>query len=332
MITLTDLPPELLIDIIEYSILGNNNTAALLRIHSTISAPARHIIHSRLRFTSVTQLARFAHVPGNIELSCAPQSIILDLAGGASRQVFQLLRCCFLRCTAMRHAQRGADGRLLLDSIRLRLHSHTFDKHKNVFDALTLVDPCTFVWTGPDPPHHFSTAIVSGATVQLFRALETYTRLEGLTLANVAFPSPRGASLPEAPFTLPYVPTLRRMRIGQAVFLGPQEVARFALRYVAQTGEETVEQAIKLEKIRLVDVYKESIWGWRLRRGEVVEAAMAMWKEAHGGLPHEPSSDVESTEARAVRNDLMSLVSCEAQTERIVGGDRAESTECGFLF
>jgi hypothetical protein len=59
-----------------------------------------------------------------------------------------------------------------------------------------------------------------------------------------------------------------------------------------------------LESIRLVDAYRESIWGARIRRGDIEAAAVI---EIPGALER-------------IRN----VVSCEARTERIIGGDRVD--------
>lgn len=64
-----------------------------------------------------------------------------------------------------------------------------------------------------------------------------------------------------------------------------------------------------LEEIRLVDAYQESIWGPRLRRSDIEAVALAMNK------------DEEEVLERVRR-----LIRCEAKTERIVGGDRVDTS------
>jgi hypothetical protein len=59
----------------------------------------------------------------------------------------------------------------------------------------------------------------------------------------------------------------------------------------------------KLEEVRLVDTYWESIWGWRIRRSNVETAAMDLMGEE--GVDR-----------------VRRLVICEGKTERIMGGDR----------
>ena len=78
-----------------------------------------------------------------------------------------------------------------------------------------------------------------------------------------------------------------------------------------------------LQKVRLVDVYKESIWGFRLRLSDVEEAAMMLTllnlrHEEHAELLHRKELVMGALEM------IRRVVVCEAQTERIIGGDRDE--------
>jgi len=66
----------------------------------------------------------------------------------------------------------------------------------------------------------------------------------------------------------------------------------------------------KLELVRLVDAYRESIWGPRIRRSDVERAVREM---GAGGA-----------EVEALVEKVRRLVRCEAKTERIMGGDRVE--------
>lgn len=65
-----------------------------------------------------------------------------------------------------------------------------------------------------------------------------------------------------------------------------------------------------LESVRLVDAYRESIWGPRIRRGDVERAAVGL------GLGKGTEEDIVAR--------VRKLVRCEARTERIMGGDRVE--------
>ncbi|KAL1747860.1 hypothetical protein HDZ31DRAFT_30971 [Schizophyllum fasciatum] len=345
MTSLTDLPPELLLQIIEACRLTGGSLVSLMLTTKSLHDLGCRILHARLRFTSNAQLVHFMSLNHDFHLACPIQSIEIDLPGGASgRGLFLLIRNCLEQCQRMaqEHAQLDEDGRILIDSLCFCLNSHAYDAYRHLENAIKLVNPLSFVWTGPDPPHHFSTAIVPGAARALFGALSTCTRLQSIAISSIAMPEP--ALLADdntptpPPFALPHMPSLRRLYIAQAVFLDPAAVARFALRYVSALAASDAYRAAwgeggrgpLLEKIRLVDAYRESIWGPRLRRADVVGAGVALWKQAR----KEPAEfiGVETAEERAVRDALTALVSCEARTERIMGGDRAlEQNQDGLL-
>ncbi|GJE98721.1 hypothetical protein PsYK624_149560 [Phanerochaete sordida] len=297
------LPPELLSDILTYVLDTHPRPSDVLCVHSCVYGPGSHVLYSRLRFTSVRQLSRFSrdHAP----LPCAPQVIAVQLPGaGENLDVFRHLRGVLQRCM-QRVETSEQPASLPLELLSLRLNSHTHDPHiEEIHHALVLANPRTFVWLGPDPGHHFSTAIVPPATPHLFRAMSTWTRAAHITLTNIAFPT--STSLPRAPLDpsaplLPAPPALRTLHIGQATFLPPAAVA--ALVCAA---------APRLQRVRLVDAYVESIWGPRLRRGDV-EAALA-------GLGRAADADSDA----AARERVRRVVRCEVQNERIMGGDRAE--------
>jgi len=78
-----------------------------------------------------------------------------------------------------------------------------------------------------------------------------------------------------------------------------------------------------LREMRLVDAYKESIWQKRIRRKDLEAVALEI---ASSDTPidssyHAPTGEVDS---KAVVERIREIVSCEALTERIMGGDRAE--------
>jgi len=115
-----------------------------------------------------------------------------------------------------------------------------------------------------------------------------------LTLTNIAFPSDQG----NAPL-IAAIPTLRRIYLGQVTMLSPGAVAMTVLQ----------EGMVSLERVQLVDAYRESIWGARIRRSDIESAALASYPEA--------SPDT--------LEKIRDIVSCEARTERIMGGDRVDS-------
>ena len=69
----------------------------------------------------------------------------------------------------------------------------------------------------------------------------------------------------------------------------------------------------RLDRVRLVDAYSESIWGPRLRRSDIEKAVIVLV----GG-------DLEAQMAAMER--VKKVVTCEKKTERIMGGDRVDGT------
>lgn len=64
-----------------------------------------------------------------------------------------------------------------------------------------------------------------------------------------------------------------------------------------------------LETVRLVDTYRESIWGPRIRRSDLERAALSFQ------IDMQPDSRIQR---------IRRIVKCESLTERIIGGDRVE--------
>jgi hypothetical protein len=95
------------------------------------------------------------------------------------------------------------------------------------------------------------------------------------------------------------MPLLRSLYLGQATFLPPISVAAMIV----------FEDQPLLEEVRLVDTYKESIWGRRIRRRDIEKSAV--------NLDLGPDSE-------AALQRIRRIVRCEAQNERVIGGDRAE--------
>ncbi|KAI0305363.1 hypothetical protein B0F90DRAFT_1200000 [Multifurca ochricompacta] len=111
--------------------------------------------------------------------------------------------------------------------------------------------PQRFRWTGPDPAHHFSIAIVSSAVGVLFRRFQTWTKLQDLHLANIAFPR-------DAKELFSTLPSLRTLYLGQATLVPVIPLACLLCD----------PRMNSLMIVRLVDCYVESIWGPRLRRAD----------------------------------------------------------------
>ena len=147
--------------------------------------------------------------------------------------------------------------------------------------------------------------IVPTATYHLICAIATWTAVEHITLTNMSFPSDelgvhtpfsRGAPL------LPPLPTLRTLYIGQATLLPPSSVAAM----LARPGLDA------LETVRLVDTYRHSIWGNRIRLRDVEDAV---------GQLRTLGAERRAQALERVRR----VVRCEKKTERAQGGDNGDA-------
>ncbi|KAH9941529.1 hypothetical protein B0H21DRAFT_752328 [Amylocystis lapponica] len=299
-----DLPVELLLEILSLALDKHSSPTDVLCVNKAFAQLSQRILHAELHFQSIRQLILFGEQ--TTELACAPKTVSVTLAGGtANFNVFLHLAAALRRCGGKPIAtDRGAEqtAQVSLEQLTLCLHSHTRNPNlQYIYEALSLASPRSFTWTGPDPDHHFSTAIVPAATFYLFRAVRAWAHVEHITLTNLSFPSDdlglHGPLLSSAPL-LPLIPSLRTLYLGQATFLPPSAVALM----VCHPDQRC------LELVRLVDAYGESIWGQRIRRKDVEKAA--------GSL------NVRKRDALVAQ--VRRLVRCEAKTERIMGGDRVE--------
>ena len=121
-------------------------------------------------------------------------------------------------------------------------------------------------------------------------------------MTNLSFPPDYlGIPVPISPPKplLPQLPSLRTLYLGQATLVNPNSIAAM----VCLSKQEC------LESVRLVDTYRESIWGPRIRRSDLERAALSFQ------IDLQPEDRV-----RRIRQ----IVKCEALTERIMGGDRVE--------
>ncbi|KAI0694101.1 hypothetical protein BC835DRAFT_1031004 [Cytidiella melzeri] len=309
---LADLPTEILDTILEIALNLHSLPAHVLCVNSTFRDIGYRILYTRLHFSTIRQLYQFSRKSNLVPHS--PREVTVALAGGiADFNSFHFLSDALRKCLADRYKlnEDPSASSLPLDSLRLCLHSHVSNPYLyQIYNALTAANPKTFTWTGPDPGHHFSTAIVPTAVDHLFRAIATWNLVETVKLTNISFPH----GPPELPASsdykplLPPLPRLRHLYLGQATYLPPGAIAATALQCIDGPDGEL---RSSLEQIRLVDAYQESIWGKRLRRTDVERAALA--------LPMSKMLDVE-----AVLRRIRSLVQCEAMNERIMGGDRSE--------
>jgi hypothetical protein len=136
------LPTELLIDILTFALPLHPRPADILRTSSQIFTLAFHILYTHLRFTSTRQLALFLSTFEDHSFRCAPRSIDcdIDVVNNATRDVFQLMRSLFTRCSAVPTAEVDNQGRLVVDLLRLRMNSHAHDPNiYMVYEALSQI-------------------------------------------------------------------------------------------------------------------------------------------------------------------------------------------------
>lgn len=201
------LPAELFIDILTYTLYGHSNPANVLCVAQLFSTVRLRILHANIRLQTVRQLAQFSTLQestgDSLRLACTPKTLSLSIAGGsASPDVFLLLAKALHRCKAaldelslaVDESHPDRDGRVPPDILHLCLHSHMRINVQHIYDALILaesvcygpvvvcdgkltitISPRTFIWTGPDPPHHFSIAVsyMEGNFARIYRSDDT---------------------------------------------------------------------------------------------------------------------------------------------------------------
>lgn len=148
--------------------------------------------------------------------------------------------------------------------------------------------------------------IVASAVNALFERFRVWTRLRDLHLANIAFPR-------DAEGLFPTLPTLRRLYLGQATLFPVVSLAGFLCD----------PQMNSLEVVRLVDCYVESIWGPRVRRADL-ERVVVVVQAQGSGIPLVGQDAGCGGHCDTVLDRIRTIVRCEALTERIIGGDRAD--------
>ncbi|TBU23354.1 hypothetical protein BD311DRAFT_768597 [Dichomitus squalens] len=323
--TFATVPVELLREILAHALCDHPRPGELLCVNKLFYELGQPLLYADLDFRSITQLILFSE--GTSPLVCTPRTLTVALAGGsADFEVFKYLAAALRRClsTSASRTEEGGieseseermgnDGKVPLELLSLRLHSHSGNPHPSyIYEALALANPKTFIWRGPDPEHHFSTAIVPSATFHLARAISTWTAIEHITLTNMSFPSDqlgRNTPFAEAPL-LPPLQSLRTLYIGQSTLLPPSAVAAMVARPC---------EGARLELVRLVDTYRHSIWGPRICRKDVEDAAMVLGDVVDAG----------EERRREVLERVRRVVRCEKRTERIMGGDNGD--EQGLL-
>jgi len=301
---LLDLPPELLIQVLDIATAIHPVPAHVLALNKLIYRIASPILYRHLHFLSTSAVAQFPSVIWGSETVWKPSTITVKLAGGeVGRGAFRDLGRLLSRTRFLRDVKGSTV--LELKDLRLCMHSTSDnDADDQSLQALGFVNPQRFMWTGPDPAHHFSIAIVSSAVTVLFARIRLWTRLRDLHLSNIAFPQ-------DTKGLFPTLPALRTLYLGQATLVPVIPLARLLCD----------PQMNSLTIVRLVDCYIESIWGPRLRRADLERAVV----QAPSGGISLVGEDGQSAGRYGVALDrIRMVVRCEALTERIIGGDRAD--------
>ncbi|KAF8512730.1 hypothetical protein BU17DRAFT_53891 [Hysterangium stoloniferum] len=323
------LPYDLAEHIIELSLSIHPIPSSIARVSSTWAEIALPLLHERIHLTSLDRLRLFAthsrsksnsgaDVDGEhvrpLRCSARGREVEIRLPGGTpSHGMWAMIQRALARCQydaralASNCKTRCCRG---VRELRLCLHSHMNDPNLSlVYPALSQINPQVFTWKGPDPEHHFSTAIISTAANALCKAMHHWSALQSLHLANISFLHD-GEELPDAYPPSPS-PGLIQLTISQAVFMLPGSVLSIVLHSRA------------LRSCRLVDVYQHSIWGPRLRLGDVEKLVGDC--ERGDGAGHD-CGEGRGDMARGMRVEdlkrVRRVLRCVARTERLMGGDR----------
>lgn len=134
------LPPEILREILSFALPFRDTRLNLLTTCSLFCDVSQSILYTYLHFTSRSQLSSFIGVYSTsiCHVSHAPRSIQLDIAGTGPNiflDLYSLFSLCF--CDI---AERDEMGRLVLDSLQLRMDSHAFDSRiEMIYSALSLI-------------------------------------------------------------------------------------------------------------------------------------------------------------------------------------------------
>ena len=253
------LPPELIFDILSVSLTLHPRPVHVLRTSSRFYSMSLRLLYNRLQFKSCSQIERFLTAYGRqpLHIPYPPHVIELDVDNDTKFNLFMQLRDLFRSCSLASGAEVDQQGRLVLDLLRLRLHSLSQDPNPGaVYDTLCVIKygysvvfcsyityfyiavhgsssgrvatlPTTFlsqyVMLSSPGKCRVSLQIVPCVLPQLFRALATYTHLIRLELTHLSF------GFIEQSLKLPFTPSLREIYLGQATFVSPSMIAAYLL-------------------------------------------------------------------------------------------------------
>ncbi|KAF8547203.1 hypothetical protein OG21DRAFT_951105 [Imleria badia] len=302
--SLADLPHEIVAIILQTALDATTIPSDIFCVCRLFYDLGTDYLYTHIKFTSPHQLQQFV-LSDAPQPPIAPRTLAVDLAGKAQRGVLRDLADALMKCQQLARVAEATSRDVRLKRLRLRMHSYAQDSAVDVLEqGLDAVSPDTFEWTGPDPDHHFSIAIVPTVASCLFKQFSSWCNIREITVTNISFTTCSGpGGLGEYPPLLGGIPSLRSLYIGQATFLHAHAVAGM---FCQGSG------MAHLALVRLVDAYPESIWGARLRRSDIVKAVTMLCR----------TEELQMSVIARVKG----VVTCEKKTERIMGGDRVEGT------
>jgi hypothetical protein len=136
------LPPELIFDILSVSLTLHPRPVHVLRTCSHFYNMSLRPLYSRLQFKSCSQIERFLTAYGQqpLHIPYPPHVIELDVDNDTKLNLFMQLQDLFRSCSLASGAEVDQQGRLVLDLLRLRLHSLSQDPNPGVvYDALCVI-------------------------------------------------------------------------------------------------------------------------------------------------------------------------------------------------
>ncbi|KAI0693679.1 hypothetical protein C8T65DRAFT_760370 [Cerioporus squamosus] len=269
------VPTELVQGILAFALNDNPCPGDILCVNRTFFELGQPLLHGRLHFYSINQLSLFAN--GSAPLACAPRSVTISLAGGsADFEVFRHLMGALKRCQHSRSIASGEAQESTADiqSGTPRLHKCRWTRcHCACIRTAAIRTWVTFTrpyrsqtprhssgrtrprasFLNRNRSHRYIPPYLRGFHLDSDRAHHAHEHVLPLDELGVNTPFSRDAPL------LPLLPSLRTLYIGQATLLPPSSVAAM----LARPGQDA------LECVRLVDTYRHSIWGDRIRLRDV---------------------------------------------------------------
>jgi len=247
------LPPELL----EYAFEFVDELPPLFLVSQQFYSIAKQRCYRHLRFTSKQRLTSFVEQFQDGAPPLVLHTLELDIPNSGQHNgpgVFEQLHSlfCCMRNGLLKEEEDAPPSEsrfglagFIVDCIRICMNSH-FDDPDNDYIPMAFIgvsyvfvcptsliltrdSPKAFIWTGRDPPSHFSIAIVPTALKELLSFLPFFTHLTHLELSHVNFLEP--SPLPQFPqlakiHSLPIIPSLRTLKLSCAIHVNPKSIVR----------------------------------------------------------------------------------------------------------